>query len=286
MIARVLFTVPVLALWLAAAPGAITHGMEAEDGASHNAGTSAGGDLDPDAALAFSQAALGRTVGDHAFLDRRGRTVRLSEFRGRPLVISLIYTACVHTCPLITQSLDRAVEEAVDTFGAGSFTVATVGFDAANDKPARMRAFATAQGIDRAGWRFLSADHETIDGLSEDIGFIFFRSSQGFDHLAQTTVIDAEGRVYRQIYGETIDLPMLMEPLKDLIYGRNADLTQVEGWVNRIKLFCTYYDPSTDRYRFDYSIFIGAFIGAACLGLILFVILREWLTMRRRGRHA
>ena len=276
MIPRPLLAATAAAVWLAAAP------VTAGDATSHDTG----GELDVEAALAFSQDALGRSVGDHTFLDRRNGPVSLAEFHGRPLVINLVYTACVHTCPLIVQSLDRAVEVAGDTFGEDSFSVVTIGFDAANDRPARMRAYATAQGIDRANWKFLSADKETIERLSADLGFLFFRSSQGFDHLAQTTVLDAEGRVYRQIYGETIASPALVEPLKDLIFGRNAELTRIEGWINRVKLFCTYYDPSTDRYRFDYSIFIGVFIGAACLGLIAVVIVREWLKLRRHSGHA
>ena len=44
--------------------------------------------------------------------------------------------------------------------------------------------------IDLPDWEFLSADHATIDGLAADLGFVYVPSPKGFDHLAQTTVID------------------------------------------------------------------------------------------------
>lgn len=241
--------------------------------------------LDETAALAYSQAALGRRVADLAFVDAAGQAVRGNDFRGKPLVVNMIYTACFHTCPLIVQTLYRAVEAAQDTFGADGFTVVTVGFDSDNDTPARMRAYARSQGVDLPAWRFLTADQATIKRLAADIGFVFFPSPRGFDHLAQTTLIDADGRVYRHIYGSDFDPPALVEPLKDLIYGRpNAQTGTLTGLIDRIRLFCTLYDPRTERYRFSYSVFIGIAIGFIILASGAALLIRSWLRQWRVGR--
>jgi hypothetical protein len=40
------------------------------------------------------------------------------------------------------------------------------------------------------------------------------------------------------------------------------------------------YDPATDRYRFDYSIFLGGLIGLTSLGLVSFLVVREWRKKR------
>ncbi|MFZ3128547.1 MAG: SCO family protein, partial [Rhodoferax sp.] len=55
--------------------------------------------LDQKAALGLSQAVVGRAVGDYTLLDREGRPVRLSQFRGKPLLVSFIYTGCFQVCP-------------------------------------------------------------------------------------------------------------------------------------------------------------------------------------------
>ena len=83
--------------------------------------------FDPEAAIRYSQAAIGRQLDDYGFLDRRGKPLRLADLRGEPLVINLVYTACTHTCPLIVQTLYRAVEVAQDALGADSFKVLTIG---------------------------------------------------------------------------------------------------------------------------------------------------------------
>ena len=74
--------------------------------------------FDPTAAVAHSQAAIGRTLGDHIFVDRRERPMALSDFRGKPLVINLVYTACADVCPTIVQTLYDAIDVAQGALGA------------------------------------------------------------------------------------------------------------------------------------------------------------------------
>jgi protein SCO1 len=237
--------------------------------------------LDEAEALRVGQAAIGRQLADHALLDTARHPVRLAEFRGKPLVVSMVYTSCSSVCPTIVQTLDVAVEAAHKALGQDSFAVVTIGFDTRVDTPARMRAFARAQGIDRPSWRFLSGDADTVDALTDEIGFTVYPSPQGFDHLALTTIVDQEGLIYRQIYGGVFEAPALVEPLKDLVFGRRSDWTSIEGLINRVRLFCTLYDPRTGGYRFDYSPFVGMAIGLIALAGVAGFALREW---RRAGR--
>lgn len=237
---------------------------------------------DPESAIRYSQAALGRVLDDFGFRSEDGGTVRLADYRGKPLVINLVYTSCADVCPMVVQTLARAVDAGQAALGADSFSVVTVGFDAAHDTPARMRAFASSQGVELPNWRFLSADVTTVARLAEELGFIFNESPQGFDHLAQTTVVDADGRVYRQVYGAEFEIPALVEPLKDLVYGRGVAVTGVESLFDRIRLFCTIYDPARDRYRFSYAILISIVGGGLSVGAVGFVLLRAVIRLYRR----
>ncbi len=240
--------------------------------------------FDPKAAIAHSQAAIGRTLGDLGFLDTARREVRLADYRGRPLVVNMVFTACAESCPIVVQTLYDAVEVAQDTLGPDRFSVVTIGFDARADTPERMRAFARGQGVDLPNWSFLSGDQASIERLVETLGFIYFASPRGFDHLAQTTVIDAQGRVYRQVYGAQFNAPALVEPLLELVYGRAAEAGRLESLVNRVRLFCTYYDPASERYRFDYAIFIALAVGAGSLIGLGTILVRAWLRTRPNER--
>lgn len=258
--------------------------MDAIAGQNHDAAAHAPGpDYDEAAALALSQAAIGRSVGDYTLLDGKGREIALRSLQGKPVVVSLIYTSCYHVCPTITSNLEKVVRIARDALGKDSFSVLTIGFDTPNDTPDRMRVFARQRGIDINDWHFVSASAETMRGLSGDVGFSYFSTPKGFDHMIQATVLDGEGKVYRQIYGMAPEPPLLVEPLKEVLWGKQVAATPVAGWINNIKLFCTVYDPTTGKYRFDYSPFMAFGIGVLVLGGIAWVIVRSWRASSASG---
>lgn len=236
------------------------------------------------AALDISQAALGNTLSSLEFTDRRKQQINLIDLMDKPLIISLIYTGCIDVCPMISEHLADAIEVAKGAVGEDSFRVVSIGFDAQNDSPERMRMYAAERGLNVRGWDFLSADAATIDQLSRDLGFTFRPSPQGYDHMTQTSVIDTDGRVYRHIYGADFDAPLIVEPLKQLIYGGRIEMTSIEGLVNRIKLFCTVYDPATGSYKFDYSLFISIILGGLSMLTVGAVLARSWLALHRRRR--
>ncbi len=53
-------------------------------------------------ALAYSQGVIGKTLAGVTLTAPDGRQVALEDFRGKPLVISLIFTSCHHICPSTT----------------------------------------------------------------------------------------------------------------------------------------------------------------------------------------
>lgn len=227
-------------------------------------------------ALVLSQSTLGQKIGEYQFQDSNGRPVSLQDLRGKPLLISLIYTSCYHICPTTSRHLHEVVARGREALGEDSFNVVTIGFDVIKDSPAMMKQFAVKQGIDAPDWWFLSADEETIKGITRDLGFIFYASPNGFDHLIQTSIIDSEGEIYRHVYGMNFDMPLMIEPLKELVLGRRQGKSFVTAVSDRIRLFCTVYDPANNRYRIDYSIFIGTFIAFACVGVFGLQLAREW----------
>jgi len=242
---------------------------------------------DPDRALQFSQRAIGQPIGDYELIDRHGAIVNLrSDYAGRPLVISMIFTSCHHVCPATTKHLAKAVDVAREALGEDSFDVVTIGFDVANDTPQALAAFARRQGVDAENWKFLSANIESIQQISNDLGFIFFPTPRGFDHMNQSSVIDRDGVVYSQVYGVTFELPWLVEPLKDLVFNRSSSGGHLfGGLIDKVKLFCTVYDPATGRYRFDNSLFVQIAVGATMILAILFYLFREILNARRARKQ-
>lgn len=246
------------------------------------AGTAASQPFDSDRALQTSQSAIGNTVSDHAFLDTDAQRVKLSDYAGSPVLISLIYTSCHHTCPMVTQHLKDAVDHARERLGEDSFHVLTIGFDVNNDSPQAMKSFQRNQSVTDDNWDFLSTDKTTMEQLTRELGFLYKPSPRGFEHLVQLSILGGERRVVSQVYGARFDMPWLMEPMKRLVYGsQTEDEGLISGMVNRVKLFCTVYNPNTGRYMFDYSLFIQMAIGAVIILAGILFLFRE----RRRARQ-
>jgi protein SCO1/2 len=235
--------------------------------------------FDYDLALKTSQQAIGNQVGNYVFTNAKRSRVSLNDFRGKPLVISMVFTSCYQICPMTTRHLSKVVEKARDALGHDSFSVAVIGFDSEVDTPDAMQYFANKQGIAGKDWNLLSIAAEDVDALSKDIGFIYFPSSNGFDHLIQATIIDEGGKVYRQVYGQVFETPLLVDPLIELVLGRPApEQSFLSSIGDKIKLFCTTYDPARDGYYFDYSLFVGMLIGGS---IILITGVAMWREHRR-----
>ena len=88
--------------------------------------------------------------------DRRNRPVKLPDYRGKPLLVSFIYTGCFQVCPAQTRALQEAVEGLQRMLGEHQFNVVSIGFNQPADSPQALKSFATQYGIRETNWEFLS----------------------------------------------------------------------------------------------------------------------------------
>ena len=237
--------------------------------------------LDSKAALELSQSVVGTSLGDHVLLDRQGRPTPLARYRGKPLLVNFIYTACFQVCPTTTKNLQKAVENTVTVLGPDRFNVISIGFNQPFDSPEAMKAFAFQHGIHLPNWEFLSPAAAIVPELTKNFGFSYVATSAGFDHMNQVTLVDAEGRIVRQLYGESFNAADLTEPLKAMITGAPIpkQTSTLAELVDRVRIICSVYDPVTGRYRTNYSLYFEI------AGFISFMAFMAWIALsftRRR----
>lgn len=232
-------------------------------------------------ALRASQAAIGRTLSDWQFTDSHKRAVSLADLRGRPLVVSFVYTGCFQVCPATTQFLKKAVQATRDALGPGSFTVLSIGFNQPFDTPEALADFARKQGIDGKDWRFVAPRPADVPALLAEFGLTVKPTTAGFDHIIQASIVDAQGTLYRQVYGDAFDLPMFIDPIKQLLSGQAERAVTLENVWLKVKLFCTVYDPASGRYKFNYSLFVELFAGLTFLGALAGYGVHGWRQRRR-----
>ena len=241
--------------------------------------------LDREAALRTSQAAIGRKVGDHILLNREGVPTSLASYRGKPLLVSFIYTGCFQVCPTTTRSLQEAVEGLLKSVGPNQFNVVSIGFNQPADSPQALKSFATQYGIRQPNWEFLSPPAALVPDLARDFGFVFQASPAGFDHVLQVSILDGEGRIVRQVYGEGVVPSELGEPLKMLLAGQPVESNElIEHLVDRVRILCTVFDPKTGTYQVDYTLPIQIAGGVTFFVLMLIFFINEWRSSRKMAR--
>jgi len=243
--------------------------------------------LDAAEAVRAGNAAIGRSVPDLVLADRQGRPVRLASYRGQPLLVSFIYTGCFQVCPTQTRALLDAVNGLDKVFGPSQFHVVSIGFNQPFDSPQAMRAFAAQQRITHSNWEFLSPNGAQVDELTRAFGFSHVATPAGFDHVLGVTVVDADGRIHAQVYGDRLRADQLGEPLRSLL--RDAPLPPrltISGVIERVRILCTVYDPETGAYRYDYKLIFELLGGALFFASVAIYFLLEWRDRRRQRRRS
>jgi protein SCO1 len=122
---------------------------------------------------------------DFGVRDENGAALRLADLRGRPVVVTFLYTTCKDTCPLTAAQ----IRVALDDLGH-DVPVVAVSVDPANDTPRRARAFLLKQGLQgRMRWALGSADE--LERLWKAYGIQ--PQSEDAEHTASTILLDKHG---------------------------------------------------------------------------------------------
>ena len=142
----------------------------------------------------------GETVPDFAMTTQEGETLKLSDLRGKVVVLTFIYTRCPlpDFCPL----MDRKFAELADRIGAVAgraehVRLLSVSFDPEHDTPEVLRKHAENLGARPPLWRFAVASHEELGKVAAPLGLTYGPAAEEIIHNLSTAVIDPQGRLVR-----------------------------------------------------------------------------------------
>ena len=128
----------------------------------------------------------GARLPEFSLLNQDGETVTATSLRGRPVVVTFIYSNCQDSCPGEVQS----IRGALDDLGR-DVPVIGVSVDPANDTRASARAFLLEQSM-TGRMDFLLGSREQLEPLWDAFGIAPQRKES--EHSAYTVLVDGEGR--------------------------------------------------------------------------------------------
>ncbi|HEX5220330.1 MAG TPA: SCO family protein [Verrucomicrobiae bacterium] len=148
---------------------------------------------------------VGHVLPEYTFTNQLGQAVSLSQFRGKALAFTFIFTRCPFPafCPLMSNNF-RAVREALQNNpnAPTNWHLLTISFDPDFDTPEVLKRYAASYKADPAQWSFVTGTLVDITALSEQVGLQFWREPGGnINHNLRTVVVDAQGRI-QKIYPE------------------------------------------------------------------------------------
>jgi protein SCO1/2 len=144
--------------------------------------------------------AVGDKLPDYTFTNALGRVVRLSEFQGRALGFTFIFTRCPFPtfCPRLSSHFAEAAEKlAAMPGGPTNWHFLSITIDPDYDTPERLKAYAARYKADPEHWDHLTAALIDITAIGEQFGLQFWRSNpnEPINHNVRTVVVDATGRI-------------------------------------------------------------------------------------------
>jgi cytochrome oxidase Cu insertion factor (SCO1/SenC/PrrC family)/thiol-disulfide isomerase/thioredoxin len=166
---------------------ALAHGSSAPGGNRPADAASTNPYLDPGTPLSAP-------APDFTLTDQFGRSMSLSSYRGKVVILAFNDSQCTTICPLTTQ----AMVEAKQLLGAAGARVALLGVDANPDATsvADVRAYSQAHGMLHA-WRFGTASSARLKAVWASYHIQSAIEGGQVDHTPALFVIDPQGRERR-----------------------------------------------------------------------------------------
>jgi protein SCO1/2 len=152
---------------------------------------------------------VGALAPDFRLTDQSGNPVRLSDFRGKTVVIDFIYTRCPlpEVCPRLSANFARLQRR----FRPAQVALLSITLDPQYDTPEVLTAYAKIWKANPEGWRFLTGTVEEIRAVAERFGMIYWPEDGSLTHTSQTAVIGRDGRLAALVEGSRYPVSQLID---------------------------------------------------------------------------
>jgi protein SCO1/2 len=155
----------------------------------------------------------GQPVPDFTLTDQTGRRVSLSEFAGKVVAVTFIYT----TCPLpdFCFRLSNNFGQLRKRFGR-DLILLSITFDPVHDTPPVLARYAATWKADPQSWHFLTGTLEEVKAVSRHFGLNFWQDEGFLTHSLHTLIIDRHARLAADFEGNDFSANQLADYIATL----------------------------------------------------------------------
>jgi len=147
---------------------------------------------------------VGDVIPDYQFTNELGQVIKFSDYRGKAVAFTFIFTRCPFPtfCPRMSTHFADAQKKLRETAGAPTnWHFLTISFDPEFDSPDVLQSYAKGFDADSKRWTFATGSLSNIVELADQIGLVFYRGDPNnpatLNHNLRTVVLDTEGRIQK-----------------------------------------------------------------------------------------
>lgn len=154
--------------------------------------------------------AVGAAVPDFTLTDQTGHRVSLSQFRGKVVGLTFIYTSCPlpDYCFRLSNNFGRLEKRFAAQMGR-DIELLSITFDPVHDTPDVLAKYAGIWKADPKAWHFLTGSLAEVKAVSHQFGLNFWPDENTVTHSLHTIIIDRDGRLAANFEGNQFSAEQL-----------------------------------------------------------------------------
>jgi protein SCO1/2 len=127
--------------------------------------------------------------------DSKERVYPFSEFEGKYVMLTFIYTACTDVCPELELNLAQVYHSIPEEYIGEDIVFMSISFDPERDDPETLEKYRAYFGSDGETWRMARITDETeLNELLDNFGVIVIPDGYGhYQHNSAFYLVDPEG---------------------------------------------------------------------------------------------
>ncbi|MFD1848486.1 SCO family protein [Oceanobacillus bengalensis] len=129
--------------------------------------------------------------------DSKERVYPFSEFEGKYVLLTFIYTACTDICPKLEMNLAEVYNQIPNKYIGDDIQFLSISFDPTRDDPATLKKYSSHFDSDEETWRMARVvDTTELNELLRKFGVIVIPDgSGGFSHNSAFYLVDKNGKL-------------------------------------------------------------------------------------------
>ena len=161
---------------------------------------------------------IGQQVPDFTLLDQNNQRVSLSQFSGKVVAFTFMYTRCPlpNFCYRISNNFGRIQKRFGNRMGQ-DLILLSITFDPAHDTPEALVAYGNIWKADPKSWRFLTGSQSDIESLAHTLGMNYWPDEGVMSHSLHTVVVDRRGNLAANLEGNEFTADQLGDLLQSVL---------------------------------------------------------------------